>query len=137
MTSQLSFTLADPHLYLDPHAVLSEMRTTCPVFFDEPLDSWVITRYDDVVACLKDPRMYVVEECKRIDALPPAQQAELVPLRRIFNEWGGRSVARDHDVFLRVVKKYFTPRRIAARVGAIQRLMDGLVDAAVRRGGAR
>lgn len=135
MTSQLSFTLADPHLYLDPHAVLSEMRTTCPVFFDEPLDSWVITRYDDVVACLKDPRMYVVEECKRIDALPPAQQAELVPLRRIFNEWGGRSVARDHDVFLRVVKKYFTPRRVAARVGTIQRLMDGLVDAALRRGG--
>ncbi len=135
MTSQLSFTIADPHLYLDPYAVLREMRTTCPVFFDEPLDSWVITRYDDVVACLKDPRMYVVEECKRVDALPPDQQAELAPLRRIFNEWGGRSVAHDHDVFLRVVKKYFTPRRMGARVGTIQRLMDGLVDAALRRGG--
>src|SRR6476661_262720 len=131
MTSQL----VDPQLYLDPHSVLREMRTTCPVYFDDHLESWVVTRYDDVVACLKDPRMYVVEECKRVDALPQARQAELAPLRRIFTEWGGRSDARDHDVFLRVVKKYFTPRRIAARVGAIQRLMEGLVDAALRRGG--
>ncbi len=135
MTSQLSFTLADPQLYLDPHATLRQMRTACPVFFDEQLDSWVITRYDDVVACLKDPRMYVVEECKRIDVLPPAQQAELAPLRRIFNEWGGRSVPHDHDVFLRVVKKHFTPRRVAGQLGVIQRLMDGLVDVALRRGG--
>ena len=131
MTSQL----ADPELYLDPHAVLREMRMTCPVYFDDQLDSWVVTRYDDVVACLKDPRMYVVEECKRVDALPPDQQAQLAPLRRIFTEWGGRSVAHDHDVFLRVVKKYFTPRRVAGRLGTIQRLMAGLVDAAVARGG--
>src|SRR3954449_861276 len=132
MTSQL----VDPQLYLDPYSVLREMRTTCPVYFDDHLESWVVTRYDDVVACLKDPRMYVVEECKRVDALPPERQAELAPLRRIFTEWGGRSDAHDHDVFLRVVKKYFTPRRVTARVGTIQRLMDGLVEAAVARGGS-
>jgi len=131
MTSQL----VDPQLYLDPHSVLREMRTTCPVYFDDHLESWVVTRYDDVVACLKDPRMYVVEECKRVDALPQARQAELAPLRRIFTEWGGRSVASDHDVFLRVVKKYFTPRRMAGRVGTIQRLMDGLLEAALGHGG--
>jgi len=131
MTSQL----VDPQLYLDPHSVLREMRTTCPVYFDDHLQSWVVTRYDDVVACLKDPRMYVVEECKRVDALPQARQAELAPLRRIFTEWGGRSVASDHDVFLRVVKKYFTPRRVAGRVGMIQRLMDGLLEAALSHGG--
>jgi cytochrome P450 len=131
MTSQL----VDPQLYLDPHPVLREMRTTCPVYFDDHLESWVVTRYDDVVACLKDPRMYVVEECKRVDALPQARQAELAPLRRIFTEWGGRSVASDHDVFLRVVKKYFTPRRMAGRVGTIQRLMDGLLEAALSHGG--
>jgi cytochrome P450 len=131
MTSQL----VDPQLYLDPHSVLREMRTTCPVYFDDHLQSWVVTRYDDVVACLKDPRMYVVEECKRVDALPQARQAELAPLRRIFTEWGGRSVASDHDVFLRVVKKYFTPRRMAGRVGTIQRLMDGLLEAALGHGG--
>ena len=132
MTSQL----VDPQLYLDPYSVLREMRTTCPVYFDDHLESWVVTRYDDVVACLKDPRMYVVEECKRVDALPPERQAELAPLRRIFTEWGGRSVARDHDVFLRVVKKYFTPRRMAARVGTIQGLLDGLLEAATGHGGA-
>src|SRR5690348_16970161 len=115
MTSQL----VDPQLYLDRYSVLRDMRTTRPVSFDDHLQSWVLTRYDDVVACLKDPRMYVVEECKWVDALSPDQQAELAPLRRIFTEWGGRSVASDHDVFLRVVKKYFTPRRVAGGVGAI------------------
>jgi cytochrome P450 len=132
MTSQL----VDPQLYLDPYSVLREMRTTCPVYFDDHLQSWIVTRYDDVVACLKDPRMYVVEECKRVDVLPQARQAELAPLRRIFTEWGGRSVASDHDVFLRVVKKYFTPRRVAGRVGTIQGLLDGLLEAATGHGGA-
>ena len=94
-----------------------------------------ITRYDDVVACLKDPRMYVVEECKRVDALPARSRPSS---RRCGasspNGAAGRSRS-DHDVFLRVVKKYFTPRRMAGRVGTIQRLMDGLVEAALGHGG--
>ena len=127
MTSQL----VDPQLYLDPHSVLREMRMTCPVYFDDQLDSWVVTRYDDVVACLKDPRMYVVEECKRVDALPPVSRPNSRRCGASSPNGAAGRYAHDHDVFLRVVKKYFTPRRVAARVGTIQRLMDGLVDAAV------
>ncbi len=139
MTSQLApdrdFSLLDGDLYLDPYAALASLRVHRPVAFDARLDSWVVTRYDDVAACLRDPRMYVVEECKRIDALPPARQAELEPLRRIFQAWGGRADAAAHGEFVGVLKKHFTPRRMAARAGAVQARLDGLLAAATARGG--
>jgi cytochrome P450 len=139
MRSQLvpeaKFTLADPNLYLDPHPVLREMRASCPVTFDEKLDSWVVTSYDDVVKCLRDARFHVVEEYKRVDALPPAQREELAPLRQIFTEWGGRRDRITHQAFLRVMKKHFTPRRMTDQVPVIQHIMSTLLLAARAQGG--
>ena len=113
--SEQEFTLSDPELYLDPYAVLRAMRMTCPVMFDRPLDSWVITRYDDVSACLRDPRLYVVEETKRIDALPAARQAELEPLRRIFHSWGGRAPCYPAAQGFRALHPSTACRRAGAR----------------------
>ena len=129
------FDLRHPDLYLQPHAVLHEMRATAPVYYSPELDSWVLTRYDDVAAALRDRRFHAVEEHKKIDVLPPAEQQELAPLRRIFMEWGGRDDPATHEVFLRAMKKHFTPRRVLEQRPAIERIMDGLCDAAVARGG--
>jgi cytochrome P450 len=132
---ELKFVLTDPDFYKNPHALLRRMRTECPVAFSEELDSWIVTRYDDVVQCLRDPRFHVVEEYKRVDALSPTQQEELAPLRKTFIEWGGRRDRTAHETFLRVMKKHFTPRRMADQVPAIQEMMDSLLLSAAARGG--
>ena len=139
MTSQLvpgvKFALTDPNLYLDPHVVLREIRESCPVMFSDELDSWVVTRYDDVVQILRNPRFHVVEEYKRVDALPPIEREELAPLRQIFTEWGGRRDPTTHEAFIRVIKKHFTPRRMAELVPVIQQIMNTLLRQAEARGG--
>lgn len=139
MSSQLVprpwFDLRDPDLYLDPHAVLHEMRETAPAYYCPEMDSWLLTRYDDVSAALRDHRFHAVEEHKKVDALPHAIQRELIPLRRIFTQWGGRDDPPAHEAFLRVMKKHFTPRRMLDQLPVISRIMDDLLSAALAHGG--
>jgi cytochrome P450 len=130
-----TFDLRDPTLYLDPHPLLHRMRETAPVYYAPEVGSWVLTRYDDVCAALRDPRFHAVEEHKKVDVHPAAVRRELAPLRRIFMQWGGRDDPAAHAVFLRVMKKHFTPRRVAAQVPMIQQIMDDLLAAALARGG--
>ncbi len=41
--------LEDPNFYLDdPHPVLQRIRREDPVFYYEPLDMWVMSKYDDI-----------------------------------------------------------------------------------------
>lgn len=138
MTSQLVpeawFDLQDPDLYLHPYPLLHEMREKVPVYYSPELGSWLLTRYDDVAAALRDPRFHAVEEHKKVDALPPATQRELEPLRRIFMQWGGRDDPGAHEIFLRVMKKHFTPRRVLAQLPVITAIMDDLLSAALARG---
>ena len=129
------FDLRHPDLYLHPHPLLHEMRRTAPVYHCPELDSWLLTRYDDVSAALRDPRFHAVEEHKKVDALPAADRRELAPLRRIFMEWGGRDDPATHEVFLRGMKKHFTPRRVAALRPLVEGVMDELCAAADARGG--
>jgi cytochrome P450 len=39
---------------VDRHAVFARCRTESPIFFSELLDSWVVSRYDDVLRVLRD-----------------------------------------------------------------------------------
>jgi cytochrome P450 len=131
-----AFDLRDPDLYLHPHPLLHEMRERAPVHYAPEVGSWVLTRYDDVCAALKDRRFHAVEEHKKVDALPAETRAELAPLRRIFMQWGGRDDPAAHATFLGVMKRYFTPHRVLGQLPAIQEIMDDLVDRAVEAGSA-
>jgi cytochrome P450 len=134
MSSDLAdpvFDLRDPDLYRHPHPVLHEMRDRAPVHYCPELGSWMLTRYDDVGAALRDPRFHAVEEHKKVDVLPAAVRRELAPLRRIFMQWGGRDDPAAHATFLRVMKKHFTPRRVLDQQPAIRAIMDDLLTTAL------
>ena len=38
----------------DPYPMYRTLRDEAPVFWDEALGHWILTRYDDVVAVLRD-----------------------------------------------------------------------------------
>ncbi len=129
------YDLQEPDLYLDPHSLLHEMRTSAPVYYSPELASWMITRYDDVGAALRDPRFHPVEENKTIDALPAEFRRELAPMRQIFVQWGGRDDPAAHEEFLAVMKKHFTPRRMQAQLPVITSIMEDLFAGAAAGGG--
>jgi cytochrome P450 len=135
MRTEIWYDLQEPDLYLDPHSLLHEMRERAPVYYCPELDSWLLTRFDDVCAALRDPRFHAVEEHKKVDALSPEIRRQLAPMRRIFMDWGGRDDRVAHGKFLGAMKKHFTPRRMIGRLPMIQQIMDDLLVGAVARGG--
>ncbi len=49
-------TLLDPDVVRDPYPILAELRKTSPVVWDPKIETWLVTRYEDVKAVLADPR---------------------------------------------------------------------------------
>lgn len=121
-------------LFLDPYALFDAMREEAPVYRSPELDAWVLTTYEDVCAALRDPRLSVVEEIKRMERLPMADQLALRPLERTFVAWGNRAAPEAHARFIKLMKRNFTPSYVEAQRPRIQQILDDLTDAAVRRG---
>jgi cytochrome P450 len=49
-------SLLDPEVMNDPYPFYRWLRSTAPVYWDEPMRAWLVSRYDDVVALAHDPR---------------------------------------------------------------------------------
>ncbi len=49
--------LFGPDMLDNPYPVYARLRTTAPVLWSAPLNAWVVTRFDDVSAVLKDRRL--------------------------------------------------------------------------------
>jgi cytochrome P450 len=53
----LVFDPSDPAFLEDPYPVLNRLREGAPVFYDDVLERWFVTRHEDVRACLRDRRL--------------------------------------------------------------------------------
>jgi cytochrome P450 len=49
--------LFGPEMRADPYPIYHHLRATDPVHWDDDINGWVLTRYDDVAAALHDLRL--------------------------------------------------------------------------------
>ena len=49
--------LASPDFFLDPYPVYQELREQAPVYWSQVLHSWVLTRYADILASLRESHL--------------------------------------------------------------------------------
>src|SRR4051794_4426975 len=54
---ELEGELGSDAFLADPYPIYARLRAMAPVAWSETQYSWMLTRYDDVMAVLKDPRM--------------------------------------------------------------------------------
>ncbi|MEX1296933.1 MAG: cytochrome P450 [Candidatus Limnocylindrales bacterium] len=127
--------LAEADLSSDPFAAYRELREREPVHWSPTWEAWVLTRYDDVVATLRDHGRFSSRDrlVEMIDGLPAETRADAEPLRAHFATTGLiHSDPPDHTRMRGVLKQAFSPRVIAAlepRIkGIVAELLDG-VDA--------
>jgi len=129
------FDVLRPENLRDPYPFYRRLRDADPVYWDARRDTWVLTRYADVVAALRDPRL----SAERV--LPgrgPAAGAESAPDESPI----ARAMAKqmlfldppDHTRLRGLVSKAFTPRVIEGMRPRIQALVDELLDAVAARG---
>ena len=121
--------LDSPRFKANPYPVYARLRTEAPVYrakvaFWLP-GIWVITRYEDVVRVLKDPR-FSKDYTRAYPWIPPSIRAMFRNLLTLDPP--------DHTRLRSLVQKAFTPRLIEELRGRIQRVCDELLDRAGSKG---
>jgi pimeloyl-[acyl-carrier protein] synthase len=116
----IEFNPMDPAFVADPYPMYRRLRAEEPVH-RSPLGFWVLTRYDDVIAALRDPRLAK----EAIAAFVAARFGAPVPAM------GLSMLDRDppdHTRLRSLVSKAFTPRMVDGLRPRIQQIVDGLLD---------
>jgi pimeloyl-[acyl-carrier protein] synthase len=111
-----------PDFHADPYPFYHRLRSVEPVH-QTPMGFWVLTRYDDVVMVLRDPRF-------GRDAFEPmlaaiygdAKEPGRLPRSMLFRD------PPDHTRLRALVSKAFTPRVIESMRSHIRDIVDRLVD---------
>jgi cytochrome P450 len=76
-TFSTRFDPLSPEQREDPFGILAAARREQPVFYAPGLDLWVVTRYDDVLAVLKDHETFSSTGALKSALLPDAVAAVL------------------------------------------------------------
>jgi cytochrome P450 len=125
--ADVHFNPMDPEFLADPYPTYHRLRADDPVHHS-PLGFWVLTRYDDVVAALRDPRLAK----EAIAGFVAARFGAPVPAM-------GQSMLDrdppDHTRLRGLVSKAFTPRVVEGLRPHIQQIVDGLLDRVEGAGG--
>jgi len=127
--------LASPEFKADPYPFFARLRETAPVCrvtLPGRQAAWLITRYDDVAAALKDARLAK----DRNTALTPDQAARQPWVPKMFRPLNRNMLdldPPDHTRLRGLVQKAFTPRLIERMRERVDSLTGELLDAALRR----
>jgi len=122
---------ADPDVLADPHPALATMRESAPVHQIDMrmgLPVWMVTRYDDVLAALSDPRLS--NDPHHAIALTETLRGDFLSRSMIGTD------PPEHTRLRRLVSKAFTARRVEGLRPRIQEITDALLDEITPRGSA-
>ncbi len=115
----------------DPYPRYHRLRDLAPVFHSETLQSWLLTRYDDCKAALRDPRLEK-HFAESLDVRAPGWRA------RPGLQWSARTMLNldgpAHTRLRRLVVREFTPRTVEVLRPQVEAMVDELLDSIVEHG---
>jgi len=136
MTSTEQVNIVSAEFKANPFPFLATLRASEPVFRTTLPDKaktavWLITRYADVNALLKDERF----PKNRLNALTPEQIRKLPWVPPMFRPLEHNMLDLDAPDYTRLralVHKAFTPRLVEQMRARVQSMADGLLDGITR-----
>lgn len=113
----------------DPYPLLHRLRTEDPVHWCEPMQSWVLTRYNDIVECYKDTQTFRNDR-STLNVQPFDEEAKTryAPLREHISNWMGFTEGEKHDRMRGLVTRAFSTRIIRQLQPMIESIVDDLLD---------
>jgi cytochrome P450 len=126
----VDFNPFDPRLRTDPYAVYKALRDNAPVYWSEIMQVWVLTRYDDILAVLRDQSRFSSDRQRATNRF--VQQME--EFRQASGPVGRTPTMLSldppaHTRMRNLVNKAFTPRVVERIRPHIQEIADELIDA--------
>ncbi|BDP43954.1 polyketide biosynthesis cytochrome P450 PksS (plasmid) [Deinococcus aetherius] len=133
--------ITDARFKANPFPFYARLREEAPVF---PVTlrrlrceerAWLVTRYGDVLAVLRDDATFVKDPHK---AMTPAQLRRVPSVPAVFGPLGRNLLSldgADHDRLKVLVHRAFTPRMVERMRDQTQAVTDEALDRALRRSG--
>ena len=122
--------VTDPDVIADPYPLLRELRETAPVHKSGISDFWVLTRFEDCRAALRDQRLGSPETGEEAPSLLASSRSPRPD--------GVRSLLflnpPDHTRIRSLVSRAFTPRRVQHLRPVVQAMTDELLDPVAEAG---
>ncbi|HVV87552.1 MAG TPA: cytochrome P450 [Kofleriaceae bacterium] len=122
------YDLMTPAALADPFPVYRRLREDVPVHWSASHGGWLVTRYDDVLRALKDPRFSARRSEAMFERMPPDVRDATRPLQRAFKLWLLMMDPPDHTRLRALVQKAFAPGLVAALRPRIQALIEDALD---------
>jgi cytochrome P450 len=118
-----TFNPMDPEFLADPYPTYHRLREEDPVHHS-PMDFWVLTRYEDVAAVLRDPRFIKEPLVSMVAARFGVSVPPGVGLSMLDRD------PPDHTRLRSLVSKAFTPRVVEGLRPRIQKMVDDVITRA-------
>lgn len=122
------YNLSNRALAADPYPHYHLLRSLDPVHWDNVLHSWVLTRFEDVLAALHDPRLSEERITPFLERLPAESRREIAPLADSLSNMMLFTDPPDHTRLRGLVQKAFSPRIIELQRPYIENQIDILLD---------
>jgi pimeloyl-[acyl-carrier protein] synthase len=126
------YNFSDPEVQVNPYPIYERLRRDSPVFWNGPY--WLVSRYDDIVALLNDPRVSSARVEATFAVLPEDVQQELQPLRHVL---GSRMLLSDpprHTRLRTLMTKAFSARVTEAKRERIEEICNHFLDRVMAQG---
>src|ERR1051326_1210443 len=120
----LQFDPSLPGLAADPYPVYHRLRAEDPVHWSPIIGMWVLTRYADAVAVVRDDSRFAKGGRQVV-----ARKLASGPLLEVQSRWMLFLDPPDHERLRGLVTKAFTARRVEEMRPRIQSIVDELLDA--------
>ena len=131
MVSDFEDELDSPAFHADPYPVYARLREEAPVYWSDTVGAWLLTRYDDVIATIRDPGHFSNRGrfSAVLDRLSPDDRPTFRPLESHFSVGLIGSDPPDHTRLRGLVNRAFTPRVLENLRPRIVEIVDELLDA--------
>ena len=123
----LSFNPYDYEFHENPYPLYARLRDEAPVYRNEEMDFWALSRYDDVLAAFRDPERFSSSYGVSLDPAAWGPNAYKTMSFLALDE-------PKHGRMRSLVSRGFTPRRVLALEPRIRELTHLYLDAALERG---
>ena len=119
----------------DPYPLFARLRQEDPVHWCEPMNMWLLTRYDDISRLIRDNKRLISDrQSMYTDTLRPENLESASPLVRHIGLWLQNNNPPNHTRLRKLVNVAFTPRMIEGLEPRIEEIVNDLLDKASKSG---
>ena len=123
------FDAQDSEFHADPYPMYSQLRAHAPVLWYEDMGFWLLTRYRDVAAAIKNPRIFSHEsfQAEPVSRHDPADSRQAY----VVDSFSNIMMYKDGEAHARMRRqsnRTFTPGEVGARRAFIERLCQDLLE---------